>query len=473
MEQPANRGRADAAYDDGKLRRILLAVSLAMFLVQLDFFALNLALPQMARELHVTTTDMQWAISGYMLAVGALMIPGGRLGDILGRKRVLLAGVVLFGLTSLAAGLSDSAGMVIAFRILQGVGAALSFPVGIAALTNAFPPERRQAAIGNAYGIAAAGTALGPFVGGALSEVSWRWVLIFNVPLALAALLLGLTSMEESRDPSVPRTIDVKGVAAVTLGIAALTLAVDRGQTWGWSSAGTLGTFAAGVVLLLGFVAIERRVRFPLVELSLFRNTPYVVITLAGLVSNIAFCVTTFAVTIYLQQVRGLSPILAGVVFLAPSLSLALMGTLSGRIGTRYRPIGLMGTAIGPGSIGLLILSGAHAWGLFLPAFAVFGAGLGFGWSYVSVATQAVVRPERAGEASGVTLTIVVAVAGLCVATAATVLELLEAGGATAGEANEQLLRWTAIGALAVSAALFAFQWLGASRAHAQAGAPA
>jgi MFS family permease len=425
----------------------------------------------MAHELHVTTTDMQWAISGYMLAVGAFMIPGGRLGDLLGRKRVLLAGVALFGVTSLAAGLSDSAGMVIAFRVLQGVGAALSFPVGIAALTNAFPEERRQAAIGNAYGIAAAGTALGPFVGGALSELSWRWVLIFNVPLALAAVLLGLASMDESRDPTVPRTIDVKGVAAVALGIAALTFAVDRGDTWGWTSAATLGTFAVGALMLVAFVAIERRVRFPLVELSLFRNTPYVVITLAGMVSNICFCVTTFAVTIYLQEVRGLSPIEAGVVFLAPSLTLAVMGPLSGRIGPRFRPIGVMATAIGAGSVGLLILSGAHAWALFVPAFALFGAGLGFGWSFVSVATQSAVKPERAGEASGVTLTIVVAVAGLCVATAATLLEVLQAGGATAGEANEQLLRWTAIGALAVSAALFAFQWLSAPRAQAEAAA--
>jgi MFS family permease len=454
--------------EDARLRRILLAVSLAMFLVQLDFFALNLALPQMAHELHVTTTDMQWAISGYMLAVGAFMIPGGRLGDILGRKRVLLTGVALFGVTSLAAGLSDSAGTVIAFRVLQGVGAALSFPVGIATLTNAFPVERRQAAIGNAYGVAAAGTAVGPFVGGALSEVSWRWVLIFNVPLALAALLLGLTSMEESRDPTVPRTIDVKGVAAVALGIAALTFAVDRGDEWGWTSPATLGTFAAGGLMLVLFVAIERRVRFPLVELSLFRNTPYVVITLAGMVSNICFCVTTFAITIYLQEVRGLSPIEAGVVFLAPSLTLAVMGPLSGRIGPRFRPIGVMATAIGAGAVGLLILSGVTAWGLFVPAFALFGAGLGFGWSFVSVATQSVVRPERAGEASGVTLTIVVAVAGLCVATAATVLELLEAGGATAGEANQQLLQWTAIGALAVAAALFAFQWRSAPRVSAE-----
>jgi MFS family permease len=471
MDEGHHSAATGAGGEDARLRRILLAVSLAMFLVQLDFFALNLALPQMAHELHVTTTDMQWAISGYMLAVGALMIPGGRLGDILGRKRVLLAGVALFGLTSVAAGLSDSAGMVIAFRVLQGAGAALSFPVGIAALTNAFPEDRREAAIGNAYGIAAAGTALGPFVGGALSEISWRWVLIFNVPLALAALVLGLTSMEESRDPTVPRTIDVKGVAAITLGISALTFAVDRGDTWGWTSPATLGTFAVGALMLVLFVAIERRVRFPLVELSLFRNTPYVVITLAGMVSNICFCVTTFAVTIYLQEVRGLRPIEAGVVFLAPSLTLGVMGPLSGRIGPRFRPIGVMATAIGAGSVGLLILSGAHEWALFVPAFALFGAGLGFGWSFVSVATQAVVKTERAGEASGVTLTIVVAVAGLCVATAATVLEVLQAGGASAGEANEQLLRWTAIGALAVSAALFGFQWRRAPRVQAEAAA--
>jgi MFS family permease len=145
------------------------------------------------------------------------------------------------------------------------------------------------------------------------------------------------------------------------------------------------------------------------------------------------------------------------------------MGPLSGRLGSRYRPIGLMATAIGAGAIGLLVLSGAGDWALFVPAFVVFGAGLGFGWSFVSVATQSVVRPERAGEASGVTLTIVVAVAGLCVATAATILEVLVAGGATPAEANEELLRWVAIGALAVSAALFAFQWRSAPELPAEA----
>src|SRR6476469_4295659 len=147
--EAGSRSATGTGGDGARLRRILLAVSLAMFLVQLDFFALNLALPHMAHELHVTTTDMQWAISGYMLAVGAFMIPGRRLGDILGSKRVLRAGAALFGVTSFAAGLSDSASMIRTFRVLQGVGAALSFPVGISALTNAFPEERRQAAIGN------------------------------------------------------------------------------------------------------------------------------------------------------------------------------------------------------------------------------------------------------------------------------------------------------------------------------------
>src|SRR2546423_5005449 len=144
MDEGIQSPARGAGVEDARLRRILLAVSLAMFLVQLDFFALNLALPQMAHELHVTTTDMQWAISGYMLAVGAFMIPGGRLGDILGRKRVLLAGVALFGVTSLAAGVSASAGMGLAFRVLPGVGAGPSFPLGVAPLAHALPGGRRQ-----------------------------------------------------------------------------------------------------------------------------------------------------------------------------------------------------------------------------------------------------------------------------------------------------------------------------------------
>ena len=443
---------ASSGPDERRLRRVLIGVSLAMFLVDLDFFALNLAVPSMARDLHATTTDMQWVISGYMLTGGALLIPGGRLGDILGRRRVLLAGIAIFAGSSLACGLAPSKEVVFGFRVIQGVGAALLFPVTIAVVTNAFPPERRGAAIGNVYGLAAVGTAVGPFVGGAISQhLGWRWVFFFNLPFAALALMLVARAVAESRDETAPRRIDLPGLVTVAAGIAAITLAVDRGQAWGWGDARTVGVFAAGLALLAGFVAVERRVRFPLVDLSLFRNAPYVAVTLAGMVANVAFCVTAFASTLYLQEVRGLPPLLAGVLFLAPALCLALAGPASGYLGARLPALGVMAMAIGAGGVGLLLVASARSWLLYVPAFALFGAGYGLGWSFVSVGTQAVVRPERAGEASGVTLAVVVAVAGLFVAVSATVLELLTAAHRSEGTAIDDMLRALALGTLAIA----------------------
>jgi MFS family permease len=293
-------------------------------------------------------------------------------------------------------------------------------------------------------------------VGGAICQhLGWRWVFFVNVPVAFVALVLAAGAVRESRDETVPRRIDLVGLASVVAGIVAVTLAVDRGDTWGWGSARTLGLFAAGLGLLAGFIAIERRARWPLVDLSLFRNAPYVVITLAGMVGNIAFCVTTFASTLYLQEVRGLSPLMAGVVFLAPAVCVAFAGPVSGRLGGRLPPLAVMALAIGAGGTGLLLVSLAgDSWPLYLPAFALFGAGYGMAWSFVSVGTQAVVRPERAGEASGVTLTIVVAVAGLFVAVAASVLELLQGPGTSQGMAIEETLRAVSLSTLAIALAL-------------------
>jgi predicted MFS family arabinose efflux permease len=274
-------------------------------------------------------------------------------------------------------------------------------------------------------------------------------------------LAFGLVAgaVRESRDETAPRRIDLPGVASVAAGVAAITLAVDRGQTWGWADARTIGVFAAGLALLAGFVAIERRVRFPLVDLSLFRNALYVAITLAGMVANVAFCVTTFASTLYLQEVRGLSPLLAGVVFLAPAVCLSVAGPVSGYLAARLPALAVMAMAIAVGGVGLLLVASARTWLLYLPAFALFGAGYGLGWSFVSVGTQAVVRPERAGEASGVTLTVVVAVAGLFVAVSATVLELLIAHHRSQGAAIDDLLSALALATLAIAACLAAYGW--------------
>jgi EmrB/QacA subfamily drug resistance transporter len=434
---------------------VMAATGLAMFVTNLDFFALNLSVPGMARELHVSATDMQWVISGYMLALAAFLIPGGRLGDILGRKRMLMIGLAIFGGTSLVCGLGQSAGFVIGFRVLQGLGAAILFPLSIAVVTNSFPEERRKRAIGNLYGLGAVATAAGPVIGGLLTEaVSWRAVFLVNVPFVALAILLTLRGVAESRDESVPRRIDLTGLATVTAGIAAVTFAVDRGDVWGWGSAATLGMIAGGLVLLVVFVAIERRVRYPLVDLSLFRNRPYVIVTISGMVANISFVVATFASTLYLQQVKGYSPIVAGLIFLAASASTACAGPLSGRLAEHYDVPRLMRVAIGIGALGLLAMSfGTDLW-LYLPALAVFGIGYGLCWALSSVGTQTVVPQRQAGAASGLTLSIVIGVAGLCVALTASMIEVISHGGTSQGDAIEDVLRTIAIGSAAFALVL-------------------
>jgi MFS family permease len=354
---------------------------------------------------------------------------------------------VIFGSASAACGSAPSAEVLIAFRVVQGIGCSILFPVTIAVVTNAFPEDRRKRAIGNLYGLAAIATAAGPFVGGGVTEaLGWRWVFFINVPIAAAALALSVYAVRESRDETVPRRIDFAGLAAVVSGIAAITFAVDKGESWGWGSASTLGLLAAGLALLAVFVMIERRVRFPLVDLALFRNRPYVVVTLLGMLANTAFCVSTFASTLYLQQVEGYSPLVAGLIFLAASGTLALAGPLSGRLGERFDVPGLMALASLLGAAGLLVVSLGAARGVYIAGLAAFGLGYGIGWTLTSVGTQTVVPAEQAGEASGVTLAIVVGVAGLGVAVAAALIETLTGGGTTEGEAIEQILRTVAIG---------------------------
>jgi EmrB/QacA subfamily drug resistance transporter len=427
--------------EHSRLGATLAAASLSIFVVQLDFFALNLALPKMAADLDTTTANLQWVISGYMLALAAFLIPGGRLGDILGRKRMLIAGLAIFGLTSLGAGLAPSAEVVIAFRILQGVGGAILFPLAIAVITDAYPPERTMRAIGNAYGIGAVATALGPLFGGGLTELTdWRVVLLVNVPATAAAIAVVMWGVRESRDTTVPRSIDLPGLVAVVFGIAAVTFAVDHSDIW--SAPATLATAAVGVLALVAFVIRERTARWPLVRLDLFSNASYVLVTLMATVANIAFVVATFAATIYLQQVDDYSPLESGVIFLAASVLLGVAGPLSGRLGERFDIPRTIAVATMVGALGLLLVSLGGALGPYVPGLALVGLGYGIGWSMASVGTQTVVPVERAGQASGVTLAIVIGTAGLAVAASAVIIE----SGPNLAAAIEGLLRWVAIG---------------------------
>jgi EmrB/QacA subfamily drug resistance transporter len=405
---------------------------MALFCVQIDYFAMNLALPRMAFDLHSTTTDLQWVISVYMLALGAFMVPAGRIGDIFGRRRALLAGIGLFGVASVLCALAPSATLVIAFRALQGVGAALIFPVSVSVLTNAFAAARASHAIGLAYGIAGLGNAAGPLIGGLLTEtVGWRWIFWLNVPLTLVALVIGAWSIGESFDETVPRRIDVTGLALVVVGIGLFTLTFDRAPSWGWLSAWTLAAFAGSLVTLAVFVVVENRVRWPLVDLSLARDARFAVLVIAGTIANIAYAVTIFLSTIYLQQVRDLDPLMAGMAFLGPSAGAALGGVISGRLAARRPPVLVMGLTSVVAAVSLAALAASSGWVAYLAAFTACGFTLGLVYAFTTVATQAVVRPERAGEAAGVTLTALVTLAGVGVAASGTALEILRQPGTT------------------------------------------
>ena len=228
-------------------------VALALFCIQLDFFSLGLALPVIARDMGSTTTNLQWVLSGYMLALGSLMIPASRMADLVGRKKVLLSGVAVFAVASLLCGLSQSASMLVAMRVLQGVGGAMILPVSLALVTNATDAAVRPRVLGMLFGIANIGTAVGPLVGGGLAATAgWRWVFFVNVPIAVVAFVMGARTLTDSRDPAghTVREVDWIGLALVIVAVATLSLGID-------------GIFPIGRSAAFGFRAIESRTSEP------------------------------------------------------------------------------------------------------------------------------------------------------------------------------------------------------------------
>ncbi|MEZ5117755.1 MAG: MFS transporter [Candidatus Nanopelagicales bacterium] len=449
---------------EGRLRRISIAVSLGLFAVNLDFFAIQTALPSAAVDLGTTPTRLQWAVSGYLLSLACFLIVGGRLADIFGRKTFLLAGAVIFGVTSLLGGMAPTPWWLIAMRVLQGIGGALLFPVGLSVITNAYPPQRVGRAIGVVFGVSAVGTALGPLLGGAITQLlSWRFVLWLNVPMAAVVFVMTLRDVSQSRDPDAPRSIDWWGLLLVVLSVGSFTYGIDAAGRVGWGSPGSWVFVAAGILGFVVVVLVELRVRVPLLDLALFRIREFTVMVLAGAAANMTALATIFASMTFLQSVRDQSALVAGLAFLSFSIPYAAGNQLSGRL-ERFPSWAVMAVVLVIGGAGTVVMGLVDSLPLFFVAAAFSGLGLGVGWAYSSIVTQAVVPPGEAGLASGMVLTVLIGLGGVAIAVASTVIESRSGSAASMTGAIDATLIGFGILALAAAAVVALLGRRGAQR---------
>ena len=387
---------------------VLLASCLGLGMLMIDTFIVNVAFPSIGRDLNASLSAAEWTVSGYVLATGVLPIASGRLGDIFGRRRVYLIGLVIFIAASLACGLAQNIEQLILFRVLQGVGGATMMPGTLSIITQAFPPQQRGLAIGIWGGVSGLGLIAGPILGGLLVRGDeWRWIFFVNIPVGAVALLLALMFVPESRDESAPRTIDWAGLTALSTGLFGFMFALTRGNDEGWTSPLVLSCFAAGIILLAGFVAIERRVQYPLVDLSLFRNPTFVVASLsAGLFSCAVFGSQPFT-SLYWQNFMGYSPLRGGFAFLPATILVAALMPVSGilgqRLGHHLRYIIIGGSlAVAISFVYLLQLdTGSGYADGFLPALLLRGLGIGLVMSASSYAVVSSLPQAKSGLASG------------------------------------------------------------------------
>jgi EmrB/QacA subfamily drug resistance transporter len=382
------------------------AMCFALFMIMLDNTVVNVALPSIQNDLGSSLSSLEWTINGYTLSFGVLLVTGGRLGDIFGRRRAFLVGVMIFAASSAAAGLATGTATLVASRIIQGVGAALMMPATLSIVTNAFEPHERGKAIGTWAGVSALALAIGPVLGGLLTEhVSWRAIFYLNIPVAIGAVVATLFAVRESRDESVGRRIDYPGVAALTVALTALVLALIEANSWGWGSPAIIGLLATSVAAAIAFFVVERRVSAPIVELPLFRDRNFIGANLIALVVTFAMLSQFFFVTLYIQDVLGYSPVEAGLRFLPATLMIVLFAPVAGRLTDRVGPRWLIGaglTLVAVSLYWLTTISVGTGYGDIWPSFTLMGLGMAMVMSPMSTAAMNAVSVAKAGVASGI-----------------------------------------------------------------------
>jgi EmrB/QacA subfamily drug resistance transporter len=384
----------------------LAAMCFALFMIMLDNTVVNVALPSIQKDLGASLSGLEWTVNAYTLSFAVLLVTGGRLGDILGRRRMFLFGVVVFALSSASIGMAPNETWLVAGRALQGLGAAFMMPATLSIITVTFPPEERGKAIGTWAGVSALALAIGPVVGGALTEyVSWRAIFFLNLPVAIGAVAVTLFAAEESRDESHQHSIDWAGIGALSVGLSALVLALVEGNSWGWDSGRILGLFAVAVIGIAAFFAIEPRVREPMVDFSLFRARTFLGANGIAFIVSFAMFAMFFFTALYMQNILGYSPIQAGVRFLPSTLMIVLIAPLAGRLTDRVGPRPLMVGGLSLVTFALFLQTRIDVdtgYGLLLPAFVLMGIGMALVMSPMSTAAMNAVVPEKAGVGSGI-----------------------------------------------------------------------
>ena len=382
------------------------ALCFALFMIMLDNTVVNVALPAIQKDLRISTAELEWTVTAYALTFATLLLTGGKLGDLVGRRLIFTIGLVIFTLSSLACGLSGSATELIAARAVQGVGAALMMPSTLSIISATFDVRERGTAIGIWAGVSAMALAIGPLLGGVITEhISWNWIFFVNVPIGAAGLLAAIFVVPESKDTSHEQRLDVPGLLTSGVGLLSLVYALIEANQYGWTSARIVVLFVVAAISLAAFVLLEMHQRLPMLDLSLFRSGTFAGANLVAILVTLAMFGIFVFFPIYMQTFRGWSPIQAGAALLPWTVMIVIFapiaGKLSDRVGSRWLIAGGMATV----AVCCLLLSTVTVHSSFwhmLPAFLLGGLGMSFVMTPMSAAVMGAAPVTKAGVASGV-----------------------------------------------------------------------
>jgi EmrB/QacA subfamily drug resistance transporter len=383
----------------------LLAVAFGLFMIMLDNTVVNVALPSISRDLGISISELEWVVNGYALTFGVLLLTGGKLADMLGRRRIFIVGLVIFTASSFFCGFANSAGVLIGARVVQGVGAALMNPATLSIITATFPPRQRGMAIGIWAGVSAMALAIGPLVGGAITEhISWSWVFYINVPVGILGIFAARIFIDESRDTTEQR-LDFPGLFTSAVALFALTFALIESNDRGWGDSLVLGLLGVAAVFFIVFVLLERHQRLPMLDLSLFRNASFASSNAVMFLIGLAMFGTFFFVSLFVQNVLGYAPLKAGATFLPMTVLIILVAPQAGRLSDKLGPRAMMvpGLALVTASLVLFSIQdeGSSFWTL-LPALVVGGFGMALAMAPTTSAAMHAVPVDKAGVGSAV-----------------------------------------------------------------------